>query len=129
MLTLVCNATLTSAPLRPANRARLSMVWHSAIAALPRAASFAIALEAAEFEAVGQIATNTRMRKTIFLRDAHQRLAGTVVLNMRQVSMLIPTFVTSMAGVVRAVKNVANFWTSSDCALAAKITSLLCICI
>ena len=81
-----------------------------------------------EFEAVGPIATNTGMRKTMFLRDARQRLSGTVVLSMRQVSMLLPSVVTLVGTLVSAAKKVANFVTSSDWALAAKMMSLSCSC-
>ena len=51
-----------------------------------------------------------------------------ILLFMRQVSMLLPSPVTLVGTLVRAPKNVANFVTSSDCALAAKMMSLSCSC-
>ena len=51
-----------------------------------------------------------------------------VPLSIRHVSMLVPSDVTLVRTLVRAVKNVANFVTSSDCALAAKMMSLSCSC-
>jgi hypothetical protein len=45
---------------------------------------------------------------------------------MRHASVVLPSVTTFCGTLVSAVKKVANFVTSSACALAAKMMSLLC---